>query len=344
MVGIPDKGASKRVKLSESGGVSSGIANATPNGSSRSGSASDSGHLGSEPPPSRQQRISSTASMTDSHYSASMTPGSYHASLDDSIHSPGASNLDRCSQERSPTFSASPRDLPSLPSRRNSSWIDEQRSDQTGIQRHLPSLSDVFDGQRMGDASGFSFPRNHLSNSPGPPPGLTSDGRPPTLKKEQSSTGSTSSASSYSYPRTPVDGSLPIHALLASKPSSYSSEMAAQQQYFSQGAPSPIEHKPSFMHQSPTGVPLSMTNGMLPTCAASYFEGAHTHYANEGYQMGPPIPQPPTPTLPINSGYGAQTAPPRASPPREVKQEQDAKLDGMSALLKAGEIVDRRAQ
>lgn len=60
------------------------------------------------------------------------------------------------------------------------------------------------------------LPRGYQTASPAPTPSLSSgDSRPPSLRTEQSSAGSMSSGSSYSsYPRTPVEGPLPIHALL----------------------------------------------------------------------------------------------------------------------------------
>jgi len=118
-------------------------------------------------------------------------------------------HLDRRSSERSPTFTTSPRDLPTtLPGRRESAWSEDQQANE---QRHLPSFSDVFDGSRFAhpnETTGFPFPRTH-HNFDNP------DSRPPTLKHDTSSAGSTSSsASSYGFPRTPLEGPLPIHALL----------------------------------------------------------------------------------------------------------------------------------
>lgn len=225
----------------------------------------------SEPPTTRRQRLDSVVSMN----SPTVTPVSHHASPEVSIHSPVTASLDRQSAERSPTFSTSPRDLPSPP-RPSSNWVEDQRSEHPGVQRHLPSLSDVFENQRFAppghsqnDPNGYPFPRDHMSNSPGSMPGLIGgDGRTPTLKKEGSvSTGSLSSGgSSYGFPRTPIEGSLPIHALLASKPNHYDS---SQMQSYFQGVPLPPDHKPSFGHQTPTGDRLPVTNG--PFTSDSFF-------------------------------------------------------------------------
>lgn len=234
--------------------------------SRRSRSASDhEDRQPSEPPANQQQRLDSVVSMN----SPGATPASHHASPEASIHSPITASLDGQSAERSPTFSASPRDLP-LPPRRSSKWAEDQRSEHPGALRHLPSLSDVFDNQRFApppghpqnDPNGYPFSRDHMSNSPGPMPGLIGgDRRTPTLKKEDSvSTGSLSSGSSYGFPRTPIEGSLPIHALLASKPNHFESGQA--QSYF-QGVPLPPDHKPSYGHQTPNGSGMPATNGLL---------------------------------------------------------------------------------
>lgn len=178
--------------------------------------------MGSEPPPTtRQRRVDSTASLADSQHS-------YAGTYPDSVTSPHTVHADHL-LDRSPAMSTSPREIPSRrSSTRASSWIDGQRVDGASGQQHLPSLSDVFDGRSpmngvppSGDPGvlGNGFARNHLSNSPGPPPSLISGGlHPPSLRKETSSGGSMSSRGSggpMSYPRTPIEGSLPIHALLS---------------------------------------------------------------------------------------------------------------------------------
>lgn len=317
-----DKEVSKRMKLSEYSGVGRDSPNPTTNRTSRSGSDNE-GHLGSEPPPSREQRHDSNVSVNGSPHSASATPASYHASPEESLNSPILSNADRHSVERSPTFSTSPRDLPPMPHHRNPNWMDDQRMEQSAIQRHLPSLSDVFDSPRMmgagrpNELNGYGFPREHASNSPGPAPGLLgNDTRPPMARKEQSSTGSASSGSSFGYPRTPTEGPLPIHALLSSSKPSHPFDNP-QQSYF-QGVKLPVEPKQPFVHQGSNGV------------------GPPTN----GYHNGQGITHPSMMSHHGNPGYGVP-APPASVPQRG---KPDPNLDGMSALLKAGEIVDRRAQ
>ncbi|KAK3693891.1 hypothetical protein B0T22DRAFT_55026 [Podospora appendiculata] len=313
-----DKEVSKRVKLSDGGALSGSSANATPNRTSRSGSGSES-HRGSEPPPNRQQRIGSAISVSDSQYSAVMTPGSYHTSLDESMNSPIASSMDRQSSDRSPVFS-SPRDFPSLPGRLESGWNDDQRGvEHPSMQRHLPSLSDVFDGQGLlssmphaNDANGFPFPRSNIANSPAPSSSLSNGDAPrPGFRTDQSSTGSSSSRSSFGYPRTPIEGPLPIHALLSSKPN-HSFEAVQEQQ----------PHQAAFLQHAPNGVGQPLTNDYRREHTAS-------HASIVGHPAG--------------YGYGAQPGPPPLGVPSQDRKP-DVNLDGMSALLKAGEIVDRRDQ
>lgn len=152
------------------------------------------------------------------------TPG------EESITSPGAGYFERRSED-SPGFALSPRDAASqglVPVRRCPAYVDGVRSDST---RHLPPLADMFDNgptpsgiPHLAEAPVPTLgvlPRGHETVSPIPPTPSTSgsDCQRPSLRKEQSlsSAGSLSSGSSAynsSHPRTPIDGPLPIHALL----------------------------------------------------------------------------------------------------------------------------------
>ncbi|KAL0475668.1 hypothetical protein QR685DRAFT_550231 [Neurospora intermedia] len=381
-----DNESSKRVKLSESGGPSSAAATPTRTCRSHSG-GSDSIH-GSEPPPSREQRISSIVSTTDSHQSAALSPGLYH---DDCMQSPRTIHADRrSSEQRSPTaFNTNARNYP-LPSRTETTRPDEHRQEQPlstpQSQQNLPSFSDVFDShiflpsgsQQTNDTSSY-FPSGSLTNSPGPPPGLVGGDRryPPTLKKEQSSAGSISSAStasSFGYPRTPTDGPLPIQALLSS--SSAHSYEGGQPHHSYPTGPLPVHQKQPQHQQQPqpqtsmsAGQPpvlanLAMTNGMLwrksPSVSREAADEALVgyHRALSLAHVPPAVANTATPTShSISAVYGI---PPRPSPQQmgsglaqqqqqQYQQQYDRKpeggnpnLDGMSALLKAGEIVDRR--
>lgn len=398
-----EKDTSKRVKLSESGGQNSAVA--TPTRTCRSGSGGSDSLHGSEPPPSREQRICSIVSTTDSHHSAALSPGSYH---DDTMQSPRMIHADRQSPEqRSPTaFNNGARNYP-VPSRTEPARPDEHRQEQPlstpQSQQNLPSFSDVFDSHRFlpggpqqtNDPSSH-FPRGSLTNSPGPPPGLVGGDRryAPPLKKEQSSAGSISSAStasSYGYPRTPTDGPLPIQALLSSN-SSHSYEAGQYHQPYPSG-PLPVHQKqPQHQQQQPqqTSMPTSqppalaslvMTNGMpwkklpsLPREAADeavigYHRAlslAHAPSAvlNDGapapphsaavtshsisaiYGIPPPSSQSPQmgagPVQHLQQHYQHPQQPPSQQGVGKQGGPPGPNLDGMSALLKAGEIVDRR--
>jgi len=253
-----DKEATKRMKLSPD---ASNNERRTPNQikPSRSGSGSPSANT-MKGETHRHHRLSSVVSATDSHVSA--TPAFYPASLDDAVRSPS----DRRSSERSPVIKPSPRDI-GMAHRRTAMWHDDQSSEHTGPPRLLPSLSDVFDpippslssGHSSTDLNGYPFPRSYSRDSAGPPPDLVEGkSKAPTLKKEQSSAGSISSGSSYSFPRTPIEGSLPIHALLSEKaPQPLSSMMQFH------GTPMvTTDHKSPFLQrQPPEGVVLPYTNG-----------------------------------------------------------------------------------
>ncbi|KAM7191550.1 hypothetical protein V8F20_009264 [Naviculisporaceae sp. PSN 640] len=357
-----DKEVSKRIKLSEPGGMGESSTNATPNRTSRSGSGSS--HRSSEPPPSRHQRLGSTVSTVDSQNSTSMTmtPASYHHSIDDVIDSPKTVTTDVHS-ERSPTFSTSPTE-PVVPygHHRDGNWPEEQRMDQrqdhTSMHRPLPSFADVFDGTgtgrlpRMGHApdNGFPFPRTRTS--PGPAPGLVNgEQRPPALRHEQSSAGtsSSSSASSFGFPRTPTEGPLPIHALLASKPHPHPFEMAQHQQPTFQPRMS-MEHQQQypqpFSHQGPNGMGPSIMNVNKDhhrTSSAPYGPVTTTPgAATNGLPQPDSVYGGPPPSLP-SPHHHQQHSPHTTAVPGNRKQNE-TNLDGMSALLKAGEIVDRRAQ
>lgn len=317
-----DKEGSKRMKMSDSGVQNRASPGATPNRSSRSGSGTDS-RRGSEPPVSRQHRVNSTVSMSESQFSAALTPTASHAGQDEMITSPALSHLERHTS-LSPTFN--PRDGPSAPTQSHSSWVESQRSEQPNAQRHLPSLSDVFDSQRFPggmhsgpDVNGFRFQREPVP-SQGPLPGrVGGEVRPSSLKSEpsQSSTTSSTSNSSYGQPRTPMDGGqLPIHSLLAPKPDPYETQHQRQQHIF-HGNPYPVEQQSHAMHRPPN------TAGNLP--------------AINGYHTRPPLSHPTVNGHLAGPSYGSAARQPQPG-------KQDSRLDGMSALLQAGEIVDRRTQ
>lgn len=209
-------------------------------GSSTSGSIGASGTTsgtvsgsdsqpGSEPPPTRQQRLGSSTSTAESSFSPSMN-GLHHG--DEMLYSPRTLTHDEPSNGRPRGLSSPTSRDPSVyhPNRRG--WGDSQRMygeptnptvswfDPRGVQGSLVHSPE--------NGLPNSTPSHNLSNGPGRGSRSsvsTSASRPPSLKTEQSSTGSISSLSSFNTPRTPSDASLPIHALLSSKPEpSYGSQ------------------------------------------------------------------------------------------------------------------------
>lgn len=224
---VPDKDGSKRVRLSDPGASE---ANGVSNSAARNGRAGSTGDYTGEPP-ARRQRIGSTVSNGEPYYAMSVLSASQQTPGDESnVASPATGYFEK-RRDHSPTFALSPRDSPAQPTchtlRRDPIHIDGIRGEQVAPSRQLPPLSDVIDGRPLPNGTsllGSEAPtptfgllhRAHQTGSPAPTSSIaSSDTRPPSLRKEQSSAGSMSSGSSYSsYPRTPTEGPLPIHALL----------------------------------------------------------------------------------------------------------------------------------
>jgi len=264
---VADKDGSKRLRLSESGGQGRCSPGATPTRTSRSGSGADS-RKGSEPPTSRQ-RVDSAASMSESQFSVSLGPSASIASPEEPILSPVISDSERHSSDLSPTFKTEPRDQVSLPGPRHHNQGEEQSREQPSTHRHLPSLSDVFDGQGLPggmrpsneQANGYRFPGAHVVGSPGPPLSHGGgDARPAPLTNGHSYVGNPPAHPSFGHPRPPVDGPLPIHALLASKPEPPFHNH--QPPHIPPGNPYHTDQKPRLVHQPPNGAAgLPMING-----------------------------------------------------------------------------------
>lgn len=232
-----EKDVSKRVRLSD---PSPSEVNGVTSLPTRNGRAGSTGDHTSEPP-ARRQRIGSTVSNGESYYAVSVLSASQHTPGDESNSaSPGAGYFER-RREHSPTFAVSPRDNSVQPTshalRRDPLYVDGVRGgEQAGPPRQLPPLADMIDRRQL--SNGTSLPgsealtptfghltRGHSNGSPVLTPSVTSsETRPPSLRKEQSSAGSMSSGSSYSsYPRTPIEGPIPIHALLTNGKMPYDS-------------------------------------------------------------------------------------------------------------------------
>ncbi|KAJ2976530.1 hypothetical protein NUW58_g8060 [Xylaria curta] len=211
-----EKDAAKRLKTdaeSTRGSSTSGTSIGPGGATSGTGSGSESQH-GSEPPPSRQQRLGSIASLST---------GTSH--MDDSLTSPVILNHEEAHGRQRGLSSPQSHDAPSYSTSRRPIWGDGQflsgdptasgvpwldaRAVSSNITRSPEAgVQGVHPGQR---------PYDRLSRGSGSS-GSVSFSQPPSLKHEQSSSRGSISSSNSHPPRTPSDASLPIHALLSSRP------------------------------------------------------------------------------------------------------------------------------
>ncbi|KAI0890567.1 uncharacterized protein GGS22DRAFT_15154 [Annulohypoxylon maeteangense] len=312
---LQEKDVSKRLKTEADSTRGSSTGGSTGASGTTSGTVSGSdSQPGSEPPPSRQQRMGSSASTVESSFSPGVN-GIYHG---DDLHSPRTLSYDEPSNGR-PRGLSSPtsRDL-SVHSSRRPGWLDNQR-----IYGESPNAVASWFDPRNVQGTLVHSPENGLpSSAPTHGPGSGSGrgsrssgsaslSRPPSLKTEQSSSGSVSSLNSYAIPRTPSDASLPIHALLT-KP---------ETPYAPCPAPAPQTQLPLFQPQSgrPPGDQLG----------------------SNGFPPGPTTPKYSIPSLQKEGAFGVP-AEPRLSPTSKYGSPNENSLDGISALLKAREIVDRQ--
>lgn len=238
LISVIEKDASKRLKTecdSIRGSSTSGGSIGASGTTSGTVSGSDS-QPGSEPPPSRQQRMGSSASTAESYFSPT-TNGMHHG--DEIILSPRNLSYDELNNGRSRGLSSpTSRDTLHHLGRRldwgdnqrifgesvngGSAWFDPRGIQGTMVQSPENGPPSSAPSQSLGNGSG----RGSRSSGSG------SMSRPPSLKTEQSSSGSISSLGSFNVPRTPSDASLPIHALLSSKPEPpYATSSTAQSQF-----------------------------------------------------------------------------------------------------------------
>ncbi|ROW18315.1 hypothetical protein VPNG_00340 [Cytospora leucostoma] len=351
-----DKEVSKRARISDPNNGDSSAINGSSGRAGRTGSTGGSiaEYIGE--PPARQQRISSIVSNVESYYAPSVASVSQRTPGEESITSPpGAGYFERRSEE-SPGFTLSPRDAASqgpVPLRRCPAYADGVRSDSVAPTRHLPPLADMFDNRPM--PSGIPhlneapvptlgvLPRGHETVSPVPPTPSTngSDYQRPSLKTEQSlsSAGSLSSGSSAynsSHPRTPIDGPLPIHALLTGtkQPPPYDSTFPANPAI--QGAIQGRSISPD-----DTGLPRyfqSERTSSDPGVAGLPMPHINGYYAGPSSMPTHASSMPPG-RLPFAKGRPARLPAPNPRP----SGKGDAGMDGISALLQADRIVDRRS-
>ncbi|KAI1369234.1 hypothetical protein F5Y08DRAFT_334647 [Xylaria arbuscula] len=325
-----EKDAAKRLKTdaeSTRGSSTSGGSIGPGATTSGTGSGSESQH-GSEPPPSRQQRLGSIASMSTStnHIDGQTSPSMLsheeaHHGRRRGLSSPHSRNgsIHSVNQRMGWDGQYLPTDVTS----NGAPWLES---------RTAPPM--ISQSPEVGIPSIHSA---HAFHAGGPSRSSRSSGstnsQAPSLKHEQSSYGSNSSTSPYP-PRTPSDASLPIHALLSSKPES--------------PAPTYTQVNPLHSlngHMSQASLPLQQTPKQQhqPSRIAGGFHHA-SHYNNSpsGHMSGPGPTRPPGPAGLVHE---AATNPPRDPSSSAMIRPPgigDTGLDGISALLRAREIVDRR--
>ncbi|KAF2968744.1 hypothetical protein GQX73_g4841 [Xylaria multiplex] len=321
-----EKDAAKRLKTdpeSTRGSSTSGTSIGPGGTTSGTGSGSESQH-GSEPPPSRRQRLGSIASLST---------GTSHVD-DSTLTSPLLTQEESNHGRRRGLSSPHSRDGSIHAANHRIGWADGQYHSGDVNNSSVPWLDQRVTPRNISQSPEASVLGIHLGQNPhanlsrGSRSSVsTSISQPPSLKHEQSSYGSNSSASTYP-PRTPGDASLPIHALLSTKPEPPSASYIQ--------TPSP----PMLNGQMPQiSLPSQPAQpGRIPS-------GFHNspHYSNDipGLMSGPRSNHHgPTPGL----MYEATVNLPHESSSATMKHagNNENGLDGITALLRAREIVDRR--
>lgn len=325
--------------------VPSGLPPTLSTATSTAGSSSDS-HLGSEPPPTRQQRLSSITSQSDSQASPIVSSLAFPRYPDENSHSPMSGIQEDKAISRSRGFSSPSSADPAA----NMPFGSRQ-----GAQSELQTVGHGLGASmQVNESRGTNAPMSHSpeAGAPSTMSGRPEDthtrsgrtsissqfwSRPPSLLQQQSSTGSVTSLSSIgAQPRTPSESSLPIHALLSSKPepAMASNGMAVPENHIS---------KPVGLNTQYPSLPLvdTIADGRLPyvngtSRMSNHLPPTRLNQSGSGYYppagiashahpvapISPPVNQP-APTLPRISGG------------------PDPGLDGMSALLRASDIVGR---
>ncbi|KAI0428800.1 hypothetical protein F5Y09DRAFT_332303 [Xylaria sp. FL1042] len=320
-----EKDAAKRLKTdaeSTRGSSTSGVSIGPGGTTSGTGSGSESQH-GSEPPPSRRQRLGSIASLStgasqveestsplilsqeEAHHGRRRGLSSPH-SRDGSIHSANH----RMGWVDGQYFSA---DIPSS----GVPWLDARTAPPIVTQSPEASAPSIHPGQSSRSNGRSRGSKSSVS---------TSMSQPPSLHHEPSSHGSNSSTSPYP-PRTPSDASLPIHALLSSKPESPASSYVQTPPHTMSGQISQV------------ALPLQPAQSRIP----GGFHGS-PHYSNS---IPGPMPGPRTNHIGPPPALGPEAVmnlPQGSSLSATTRQPGHGEngLDGITALLRAREIVDRR--
>ncbi|KAI1341561.1 hypothetical protein F5Y15DRAFT_431268 [Xylariaceae sp. FL0016] len=318
-----EKDVSKRLKTDVDGSRGNSGVSIGPSGTTSTNGSGTESQPGSEPPPTRQQRMGSSTSTTEAFHATAAGLGH----IDEPTNSPRTYATEDYGYGR-------PRGLSSPGSREplvrpRAGWADGARLPSEPSSIGVPWL----DPRAMAGTFAHSPENTLLSRTPsqGHGRGSLPIPEPPSLRTEPSysSNGSISSASSHNMPRTPSDAVLPIHALLSSKPDS--------------------SNPPHLVHQSSSGMSTQGPSVLQPLSSWTSDDhlaqglNSHSSHSNKGYVSTPTIPNSRVrPSVaPVEPTYTAPDHQVLPSTP-ELSASNESGLDGISALLRAREIVDRR--
>lgn len=334
---LQEKDGSKRIKTvvdSLHRGSSTSVGSLGLSGTASSAGSGSESQPGSEPPPTRHQRMGSITCQPDVHISPAVPLAFQFLPEETTRRSPRPQSYDDTTVSRSRGLSSpNTREYSARRSRRHSGFVDghQRRTSEAPTSFNTPILSNLNDPRipppisQSPDsvASQNTTPSLSYTSTLSSGPSTTSSNfwaGPPSLRTEQSSSGSTSSHSSYPLPKTPSETSLPIHALLSPKP---------------EVPPRPSEaplliQPPTSIHQHPGRPP------------GQQFHDGRPAFNNTNYAPGPANQLPPVaPVVPMQSPtevFGNQAI--LISPTSNSSGE--SALDGMSALLRASDIVGRQ--
>ncbi|KAH8675751.1 hypothetical protein BX600DRAFT_507961 [Xylariales sp. PMI_506] len=343
---LQDKDTSKRFKVDSGDSSTRGSStSATSMGPSTSNSNAESGsesQPGSEPPPARQHRLDSVASQPESHVSPAASSSIYQRATEDTT--PIAGSQDEGVVGRPRGFSSPNGRDPNneLQSHRYSGLRDSQRAESLTA-FSFPPIANPND-QR---AAGVPFTQSPDLGIPSLIPSLSQASssnhsssnppfwsRPPSLRTEQSSTSSSSSKGSYPTPRTPSDSSLPIHALLSSKPEASGTSLPLAEGTILPQPPSNNHH-----HSGRSGDQGAVHVNGMPRADILSTAGLKQPPLGS-YPLNPPPRLPPVLPLTIPALNGTGDQPPLGLP--KPNGTGDTGYDGMNALLRASDIVGRQ--
>ncbi|KAI2636010.1 hypothetical protein GGS21DRAFT_489725 [Xylaria nigripes] len=325
-----EKDAAKRLRTDVESTRSSSTSRTSvgPSGTSGTGSGSDS-YNGSEPPPSRQHRFGSMVSLSTgtSHVDDYLTSPRLPAPEESRIRrEQGLSS--HCSRDASALHQriawAAGQSLPGDMSSNGIPWVDLKTVPASITQLPDAELAAIPIGRQNSYSSGSlkgSGSSGYGSGSGSS--GSVSVSQSPCLKTEQSSYGSSSSSISSPSHRTPNDASLPIHALLSRSDSPVPPFIPPRPSMLNVQKPIPLRHPQTGRIQAGFHETLQVDNGIADVVSDSQF----CHLS--------PIPVKPHEAVVTSAPEQPSTAANKASSGGNV-------LDGISALLKAREIVDRR--